>query len=104
MLLILAVGAVALALGAAFGPAAMQRKGLAEARTMLDHVQPRIDADPRFKHVNLGIMTHPALVVSGDVDDETSLRDLKAIVIAPERSHFHVIWRVRLKRQATSHE
>jgi len=83
LVVILAIGAVALIWGWFDGPAARQQRGMSAARALQLQLQPKVTADQRFSKVSLGVSTHPALFARGDVSDEQALRDLKSIVVIP---------------------
>jgi hypothetical protein len=88
--IILALGVVAYIVGARYGPAATQERGMAEARETIDRVRPTVSADPRFSRVEMHVLTNPQLRVHGDVPDAAALDDLKRIVVAPRGAHFLV--------------
>jgi hypothetical protein len=81
LIIILVRGAVALARGLLDGPAARQRRGVGQAQAFRSNIGPKVAADPRFASVALGLTTHPALRVYGDVSDEGALRDVDAFLV-----------------------
>jgi hypothetical protein len=102
MLTILAVGGVALVLGYFYGPAAMQRRGLAEAALLRDKITPALKSDPRFQGIELHVSTSTALRVMGDVRDVTALEELRKMIVAPPGAHFTVHWYVNVRPASTA--
>jgi hypothetical protein len=96
LIIILALGAVALTWGLLDGPAARQRRGAAQAQAFEASVKPQVSADPRFALIDMGLTTHPALRVYGEVPDEQALRDLNALLVAPADASFRVMVNVRV--------
>jgi hypothetical protein len=102
LIIILALGAVALTWGLLDGPAARQRRGAAQARTFEASVRAKVAADPRFASVDMGLTTHPALRVYGEVPDERALRDLNALLAAPADASFRVMVNVKVVAEAAT--
>ena len=90
LLVILVLGGIALALAAAFGPAADQRRTARRINAVTaTEIRPRVEADGRFRDVTLHTTSHPLLAVRGRVADARALADLTRIV-DPERRPFRV--------------
>ena len=84
------------------GPAARQRRGMDAARAFSEQLAPKLAADPRFKTIRLGVMTHPSLVVSGEIADEKALDDLRALVTPPPAATYRLLFHVRLSSASTN--
>ncbi len=102
LILILAIGAVAIIWGWLDGPAARQRRGMGAARALQVQVESRLASDPRFASVNVGVSTHPALFVRGEVPDEKSLQDLKAMIVLPPDANFRLLLHVKVDESAAT--
>ncbi len=96
LIIILALGAVALTWGLLDGPAARQQRGAAQAKAFESVIRPKIAADPRFASVDMGLTTNPALRVYGEVPDENALRDLNALLVTPSDASFSVMVNVKV--------
>src|SRR5437016_1368505 len=102
LIIILAVGAIALTWGLLDGPAARQKRGMEAAQALAQKLQPRLAADPRFASIDVGVRTHPALYVQGTVPDENALRALKAIVVLPADANYRLIFSVMVIETAAT--
>jgi hypothetical protein len=102
LIVILAIGAVALVWGWLDGPAARQQRGMEAAHALQLQLQPQLAADPRFSSVDLGVSTHPALFARGEVSDEQALRDLKSIIVIPPGANYRLIFNVKVDKDAAT--
>jgi hypothetical protein len=102
LIIILALGAVALTWGLLDGPAARQGRGAAQARAFEAIVRPKVAADPRFASVDMGLTTHPALRVYGEVPDERALLDLNTLLVAPTDASFRVMVNVKVVAESAT--
>jgi len=96
LLIILSVGAILLVWGWLDGPGARQERGMKAAEALRLQLKSRLDADPRFASVELGVSTRPALMAMGAVGDERALEDLKSIVVVPAGANYGLIFRVKV--------
>lgn len=93
---IVLLGGVAFLLLQRFGPGAAQRRGMRAAEEYKAVLVPRVVVDPRFREVELGVMTHPSLRVYGTVPDQRAAEDLKALCKTPEGAPFFVHVQVKI--------
>ena len=101
LMVILAIGSIALAWGWLDGPAARQKRGIKAAENFMEQMEPTLAADSRFAAVTMSVMTHPSLHVHGEVPDEQALQDLKRMVVLPANAKFQLGFRVDVKAAAT---
>jgi hypothetical protein len=102
LIVILVIGAIALTWGWLDGPAARQQRGMKAAHALQLQLQARLDADPRFSAVSLGVSTHPALFAHGTVGDDKALQDLKSIVVIPPDVNYRLIFSVKVDQDAAT--
>ena len=102
LIIILAIGAIALVWGWLDGPAARQRRGMDAASAFARQLASKLAAEPRFASVETGVTTHPALRVYGEVPDEQSLSDLNALVATPPDAKYRVMLNVKVARVAAT--
>ncbi len=105
LIVILAIGAVALVWGWLDGPAARQRRGMDAASAFARQLAPKLAADPRFASVDTVVTTHPAfpaLRIYGEVPDEQSLSDLNALIAVPSDAKYRVIVHVKVAGTAAT--
>src|ERR1041384_4398701 len=102
LIVIFVIGAIVLIWGWLDGPAARQERGMKAAHVLQLQLQPRLDADPRFSGVNLGVSTHPALFAHGTVRDEQALQNLKSIIVVPPDAGYRLIFNVNVDKGAAT--
>lgn len=102
LLVIIAVGGVALLLAERFGPGGRQRRGSKAAHEFHARIAPTLAIDPRFVAVETRLTSHPAIYVHGQVPDARALADLQQLFQVPSDVEFRVIMNVAVAGGTTS--